>query len=321
VTIFPPRSIPLSLFAIPLGLAGLGAVWSQASTLLSAAAWPSEMLYSMSAILWLAFTASYALHSARHTGSLRRDLRHPQTSHLSAYVPVVGLLLVAHYGARVPAEVALSACLVLVVAVAVLAAHTLSYWFTSTVSVEAIHPGFLLPVVASAFIASIAFTSVGAAGASVAAIGVGLFFWLVVGTLVISRLIVGTALPAALVPSMAVLATPPATGGTAWLLAHPGVSESFPDAFAGILMMMILVQFMLFPLYLRLRFSLAFWTFSFPIAASTNFLLRWMPGRIAPEWYPVGWVVIAIATLAIGVIAIRTVILLVATSTLVRLRA
>lgn len=309
-----PRLIPLSLFAIPLGLVGLATAWGQATALLSAPVVISEALYAVGAVLWLGFTVSYATHSIRHPGSLGRDLRHPQTSHLAAYIPVIGLLLIAHYGRGVP-DAAFWATGILALAVAGLAAHTLSYWFTSRVAVEAIHPGFLLPVVAGAFIASIAFTSVGASEASLAAIGVGVFFWLVVGTLVISRLIAGSPLPPALVPSMSVLATPPATGGTAWLLAHPGEHGLVVDSLVGILAMMILVQVMLVPVYLRLRFGLSFWTFTFPIAASTSFLLRFIPGQVPASWHPLSWLLIAFATVAIGYIAVRSVLLLITSLT------
>ncbi|OHV58936.1 hypothetical protein BCD48_05890 [Pseudofrankia sp. BMG5.36] len=263
------------------------------------------MLYALGAGLWLVFSVSYAVHSIRYAGSLLNDLAHPHTSHLAAYIPAIGLLLLVHFGLYAR-QLATWACWALVIMLAGLAARTLAAWFTGDMPEEAINPGLLLPVVAGAFIAGIAFSSVGLYPVSMAAIGVGLFFWLVIGSVVMSRLIVGGPLPANRAPLLSVLVAPPATGGIAWMAAHPANYGTAIDAFAGVLVMMIVLQAMLLPVYLRLRFSGAFWAFTFPIAASTNFLLRRLPTPMPPGWEAIGWVLLVAATLAIGYIAIRT---------------
>lgn len=300
-----PRAVPLNLFAAPLGLTGLAGAWAQASRGLGAPALPSEVLYAVGAALWLAFGVSYAVHSIRHAGSLPNDLGHPHTSHLAAYIPVIGLLLLVHFGPHAR-QLATWACWTLVLMLVGLAARTLATWFTGDMPEEAVNPGLLLPVVAGAFIASIAFSSVGLHPASTAAIGVGLFFWLVIGSVVVSRLITGGPLPAHRAPLLSVLVAPPATGGIAWMAAYPGSYGVAVDAFAGVLTMMIALQAMLLPRYLRLRFSRSFWAFTFPIAASTNFFLRRLPTPVPAGREAVGWVLLAGATLAIGYTAIRT---------------
>ena len=62
---FAGLSLPITLFSIPLGLAGLGAAWTAADVLGA----PQVPL----------------------------DLRHPLTGPLTAYIPVIAMLLVPHY--------------------------------------------------------------------------------------------------------------------------------------------------------------------------------------------------------------------------------
>ncbi|MDQ0864986.1 tellurite resistance protein TehA-like permease [Arthrobacter globiformis] len=87
-----------------------------------------------------------------------------------------------------------------IAALAIVAAQLLAHWVTGGVSMESIHPGYLLPVVPGSFVASIGFSSIHAHDAAMAAFGVGAFFWLVVGTVVTVRLMTGAEVPPAALP-------------------------------------------------------------------------------------------------------------------------
>jgi tellurite resistance protein len=89
---------PISLFSIPLGLAGLGSGWTAAAQLLGASDVPGDIAYAASAIVWAVFTLIYVVSTIRQeSGSFHVDLRHPLAGPLTAYIPMIALLLVAHY--------------------------------------------------------------------------------------------------------------------------------------------------------------------------------------------------------------------------------
>ena len=89
--------LPIALFSIPLGLAGLGGAWAAASQLLGAPDVPAELAYAASSVVWAAFTVFYAVGTIRHdSGRFRVDLRHPLFGPLTAYLPLISILLVAH---------------------------------------------------------------------------------------------------------------------------------------------------------------------------------------------------------------------------------
>jgi hypothetical protein len=90
--------LPITLFSIPLGLAGLGAAWTAVADVLAAPELPGHLAFAAAAAIWVLFTLAYALGTMRNaSGSFHLDLRHPLTGPLTAYIPVIAMLLIPHY--------------------------------------------------------------------------------------------------------------------------------------------------------------------------------------------------------------------------------
>ncbi|MET0954806.1 MAG: TDT family transporter [Cryobacterium sp.] len=301
----PLAKLPLSLFGIPLGVAGLGGGWSAATGALNAPHWPNEVLYAAATVLWLAFGLVYLVQGVRRRGSFRTDLRHPVEAPNAAFIPLVGILLSAHYSEVIPV-VGRALCLVFVITLAVVAAQQFAHWLTGGVTMQAIHPGYFVPVVAGAFVGSIGLSSIGLHDAALAAFGVGIFFWLVIGTVVCLRLMTAGALPDAAKPALAAFVAAPATASIAWIVAHPGPMGIVQLLLTGILAMMLLVQVVLIGEYRRLPFSLSFWIFTFPIASTANYAVRWFAASGLPGWQIGAWIFLGAATLFIAAIAAMT---------------
>ena len=91
------RRIQLTHFAIPLGLCGLGGAYLAAETELNAPSWPTEVLFVAALVFWLVFTALYLLERIREPAVFRVDREHPATGPNAALIPVIGILLAAHW--------------------------------------------------------------------------------------------------------------------------------------------------------------------------------------------------------------------------------
>lgn len=301
----PRGMLPLGLFGIPLGLAGLGSAWSAARTGLGAPGWPEEVLFGASSALWLTLTLIYLKRGWRRKGAFHADLRHPGGGPFASLIPLVGILLAAHYSAYLPA-LGIWLLVAFVAALAVVAAQLLAHWVTGGVTMESIHPGYFLPVVAGPFVASIGFTTVRAPDAALAAFGTGVFFWLVVGTVVTGRLMTAGPLPAPAVPALSAYLAAPATASVAWQVSHPGGTGIVQLALAGVLLMMLLMQVLLIGTYRALPFSTASWVFTFPVATASNFAVRWLVSSAVAGREIYAWVILALATVFVSAIAFRT---------------
>jgi tellurite resistance protein len=117
-------------------------------------------------------------------------------------------LIFSHYEQYMP-DIARGAVVVCVAALVIVAAQLLAHWLLGNLPAGTLHPGYFLPAVAGAFIASIGLSLSGWPHAAQTAFGVGVFFWLTIGTLIFGRLFTGWPLPDALKPSLSVLVSPP----------------------------------------------------------------------------------------------------------------
>ncbi|MFI7067577.1 hypothetical protein ACIBL3_41735 [Kribbella sp. NPDC050124] len=292
-------ALPIALFSIPLGLAGLGGEWNAARRLLGASAVPAAVAYAAAAAVWAAFTITYVVGAIRQRpGRLGVDLRHPLFGPLTAYIPVIAILLTAYYAADLGAS-ARWLCYAAVAALAVNAAALVAHWLSAPLDQDALHPGYFLPVVAGPFIASIGLASVGDRSPAIAVFGVGIYFWLLLGAVITGRLFFGSPLPQPFRPVLSILLSPPGTASLAWFAITGGQIDQLQGAIGAITLFTLLIQLFFLPDYLRLPFSSQHWVFTFPLAVLGNIAIRWAAGVDFAGWKAVAWTALGISTLAI----------------------
>ncbi|MFI5728745.1 hypothetical protein ACIA49_01415 [Kribbella sp. NPDC051587] len=296
----------LTLFGMPLGLAGLGGAWSAATSLVHAPAWPAEIFYGASDALWLTFVITYLRGGCRTRGAFSDDLRHPMSGPFASVIPLVAVLLSAHYTSY-NFTVFAWICGAAVIALAVVVAQLIAHWLSGAVDLQAVHPGYYIPAVAGPFIASIGLSTIGARSLAIAAIGAGLFFWVAMTAIVAVRMFIGERLPDALRPAMTAFVAGTSTANLAWFIAHPGRVDQVQDLMTGVLVLMLLVQGALVGEYRTLSFSSGWWIFTFPLASTTNYAIRWFSAVQPPGWQTYAWVVLACTTAFILFVAVRTI--------------
>lgn len=298
--------IPLSTFGIPLGLSGLGGAWSAANSFGVVPRWPEEVFFAAALGFWLWFTVAYVIDLVGSRDVFLADLRHPIFGPFAAFPPVIGILLNAHYGTLYPAA-APWICVVFVALLGVVNALLIAHWLTGGLGHETLHVGYFLPVVAGSFIASLGLSAVGLHGPSVAAFGIGVFFFVVLGAIIIGRLIGGSPLAPPLRPSIAILLAAPATGGLALFVDRDGVPNDLQLGLAGIVAIMFVVQLVLIPYYARVPFGLGYWNFTFPVASATNYTVRWLHAGIWTGADVATWTLLAVATVFILTIGVASI--------------
>jgi tellurite resistance protein len=244
--------------------------------------------------------------TARHqTASFRLDLRHPLLGPLTAYIPVIAILLVAHYSSSLGGA-GQWLTYVAVLSLALNAAALVAHWLTATLDQDLVHPGYLLPVTAGPFIASIGLTSAGHHRAAMAAFATGAYFSLVLGAVITGRILVASPLPAAFKPVLSILVSPPATASVAWFAITDGRIDDIQIALVGITLSLLLVQVFLIPGYLALPFTAQHWVFTFPLAILGNIAVRWSAEAGGRGWAIVAWTVLGGTTGLILLIAAGT---------------
>lgn len=302
-----PR-IPLNTLAIGFGLAGLATLWT---TVVTALGWSEALpvaLWIVAAIAWVWLIVAHTVRGSRSSETLASQLRHPAQGPIAAIVPLVGMLLGLELSAFWPIGGAVLAAVSFVVAT-LYAGWILAFWHRGSLNPEAFHGAYLLPTVGAGFIAAIVAARLHAPEVAVAAFAVGIFFWVVLVTVLLSRLAFFPPLPDPLTPTLAILLAPPALGGTAWFAMNGLHRDLVADAFLGILVLMLLLQLFMVPTYARLRFTLGFWSFTFPVAAAAAYGVQWLHLAGFAGWQPLALIAAALSSAVTLAIAVRSLVL------------
>ncbi|GAA4669815.1 hypothetical protein [Amycolatopsis dongchuanensis] len=301
-----PARLPLNTLAIGFGLAGLAEAWTEATSALTLPRVVPQAFWALAATAWVSLLTAHLVRGARSGEGLASQLRHPAQGPIAALAPVTAMLLAADLFTWSPIGGRVLFLLALATA-AILAAWLFASWFEGRLELESLHPGYLLPTVAPGLVGADVAHVVGYHGLAWSLFGVGAFFAVVLTAIVVLRLTFRSALPDALIPTTAILLAPPAVAGIAWFSLHGHVADPVAQAIGGVGVLLVLVQAAMVPRYRRLRFTVGFWSFTFPLAAAVALAEEWLDVVRPAGWVPITGVLLALVTVFIGAIAARSV--------------
>jgi tellurite resistance protein len=199
---------------------------------------------------------------------------------------------------------------VFVVSTVLLGSWLTSQWMYGPLDLDRFHPGYLLPTVAGGMLASAAASGVGQHQLALAMFGIGLVCWLSLGSVVVARLMFRPALPAPLLPTMAIEIAPPATASIAWFALNGDRIDVVSAVIGGYGLFMVLAQARFVPTFAKLPFLPTVWSFTFTWAAAATTAVHWFHDDAPPATAGYEYLVAAVITALIGGIALRTLVAL-----------
>jgi tellurite resistance protein len=297
--------VPPNLFAIALGIAGLGQAWQAAVPLLGVPQAVPGALNVLDAVVWLVMTGAYLAQGPR---IVLADLRDPVLSPFLSASALTAMIL----SAALARDAFAAGRVLVVVFVAVtiaLGGWLTGQWLTGGIEPDSIHPGYFLPTAAGGLIGANAAAQVHVHGLGDLSFGIGVMSWVVLGSVIYYRLFTRPVLPNALVPTLAIELGIPAVAGLAYF-AVAGRSVNFvSSALGGYAVLMALVQARLIPVYRGLSFTPGAWSFAFAYAAAAADALVWLSITRPPAATGYASAVIALLTAFVCWIAFRTLVL------------
>ena len=300
------RIVP-NLFGISFGLAGLAEAWHAGVKPLGTPSGIPDAINILATMVWLSLTFFYVTQGPKR---VLADLRDPVLAPFVSVSAITGMLLAS---ALSPFTFEISRILVgAFLTVTILVGGWLTgQWILGDTAEVSFHPGYFLPTVAGGFVGAFCSAQVHLHAVGEASFGVGIICWVLLGSILLNRLFFRPGLPVPLVPTLAIELAPPAVAGIALFALNGPMTGAFACALGGYTVLMALVQIRFLPLYAKLSFGPGFWAFTFAYAAAATDALLWLSVK-RPEGSPVyaACILIAISVL-IGVIAMRTVLLLV----------
>jgi tellurite resistance protein len=300
--------VPAGLFAMPVGLFGLAGAWRRAA----AFGWPlaapvGDALAGLALALFLLLLALYLAKALRHPRAVAGEYQHPVAGALMALVPLSLLLAVAYYGVpREPAFVALA--IVALAMQGVVAMRVVRTLATGELPATAVTPALYLPPTAGGFVGGMALGVLGYPGWAALLFGMGLASWALLEVRVLNRLFEGP-MPEQLRPTIGVEIAPPSVATLAAGAIWPALPGEVLIVGLGIAAGPVVAVLARYRWWSQTPFGIGFWSFSFPLAALAGAVIEVVRRG---GWPPsVGGIALAIASLAVAYLAVRTLALLV----------
>lgn len=299
------KFLPISVFATVMGLAGFAIAWEKAEALTGFAGVAVTVLI-LTVVLFGVLLLAYGSKLVRYRAEVLKELRHPVRL---SFFPTLSISLVLLSTATLELVPGLSQVLWLGGSLLHLAftLYVLSAWINHEhFQIQHMNPAWFIPVVGNILV-PIAGVSHGYIELSWFFFSIGLLFWLVLLTIVFYRIIFHTPLPGKLLPTLFILIAPPAVGFIAYVKLTGGI-----DVFARLLyysgLFITLLLFTQVQRFARLKFFLSWWAYSFPLAAITIATLVMYQHLGYSTLLGLGVVLLAVLSLVIGVLVVRTLI-------------
>lgn len=271
----PVQRPTLNLFAIPFGLAGLGGALDATSNRIVASEAIAQSVWTLALGAWLTIVVLLVATTASLRAGLD-DLRHPVLAPFVALGPIVAIMLAVHFLGDLAPTAAIIVSVIALAASAAFAGWFTAQWMLGGADLGRVHPGYLLPTVASSLVSAVGFAHLGLPEVAYALAGIGIMFWLLVTGLFIARSFAGHPDLGPLTPTLAIHAAPAPVLGLLWFaLDQPGGANA-GAVLLGLTVFGLVIQLFLVPRYVRLTFTPAFWSFTFSSAAVASFAARWV---------------------------------------------
>lgn len=259
--------MPVALFTTVMGTGGLTLAWKKSHDVLGVSQAVGDALLLITAIIMLIVAISYLAKIRHYPNSVLAEFNHPiKVSFFSAFS--IGLMLIAtglvdHSESTATFLWALGSLIHLALTLTLM-----NLWIHhARWQVNHTTPAWFMPFVGN-IVVPLAGAELGYTEISWFFFSIGIFFWIILKTLIFNRMVFHDPLPDRLLPTLFIMIAPPSVGFISYVKLNGDI-----DNFANILYYLALFLVMLLTTQIRrftkLPFFVSWWAYSFPIAAFT----------------------------------------------------
>lgn len=298
------KNFPVSFFAMVMGMAGLTIAWERARLILDLGIKLDQAVLPVTIGIFLVLTVLYGLKLVRFREAVFKELHHPITINFFPAISISLILISICFLGTFPD----------ISRVLWFAGSALHLFFTLYVMNVWIHhdyfeihhmnPSWFIPVVGNVLV-PVAGVSLGYIETSWFFFSIGLFFWIILMTIIFYRVLFHNPLPEKLMPTFFILIAPPAVAFIAYTKLTGEV-----DIFARLLYYMGLFLTLLLATqikrFVRLQFFISWWAYSFPLAAITIATLVMYKSTGLTNFAVLAWVLLSILTIIVVLLLYKT---------------
>jgi len=306
--------VPPTFFGAVMGITGLAIAWRRAEEILG---WPSvfgDLIFLIGAMVLILMLPTYAAKCILFPGAVRDDINHPIKSAFVGGLPLAICLQLPFISPYYPTA-AQGIWLVTALSGLGLYMYIFSRWFLLENKIENINAVWFIPGCGS-FIISMTGAPLGFVEMGWFYFSIAVTLWVFLSGALMYRYIFCPKLPDALVPTYFVNIVPPGLASMIYpMLAGGGLMDFLTGgevaAFTRVTYFFALFWLVLclamFRMFLKLKFGLGWWAYSFPLDTITAATLMYGATTRNDHLLDLGGILLIASTVVIGGILLQTI--------------
>ncbi len=295
---------PVSVFSIVMGLSGLTIALSKFYHLQWLPKLLFDMLLGIDFLVFLLLFTLYALKINYFPEEVALEFKHPVRISFFATISISFLLLSIAFYSYWPI-LAVVLWWIGMLAQTTLTFLTIRFWIQNDYEIKNCNPAWFIPVVGNILIPILGVDLL-PKEISLFFYAIGMFFWVILFTVIFYRLIFHSALPEKLVPTLVIFIAPAAVG----FISYMRIAQSWDIISMGLLALTYFFIILLGTMvkdFLKLPFTLSWWAFTFPMAAATIASTVAFQVTHNQIFQYVSWALLTITALIISVVLVTTI--------------
>ena len=297
---------PVQLFAVIMGLSGLSIVFAKAYHLIDMPYWIYGTLLFVDTVLFLGIFTAYMFKWLLYPQAVKKEFYHPIKSSFMAAISISFLLVsIAYYDFAPTISI-----LFWYIGTPLQLAFTLiviHYWIANDLKVVHSNPAWFIPIVGNVLVPVIG-VEAAPIWVSLFFFALGMFFWLVLFTILMYRIVFHHPLAKKLIPTLFILIAPPAVGFVSYFRITNGSIDIFSMSLYFIALFTLFLLLFMIRMFDTKQFFISWWAYTFPLAAMTIATLLVHMALGTTLTYLGSISLIVLTTGVIGFVAYRTII-------------
>ena len=297
--------MPIQLFAIIMGLSGFAIMFAKAYHYLDFPYYLYISILFIDTLLFLVIFTTYMFKVLLYTDAVRKEFKHPIKSSFTAAISVSFLLLSIAYYDAVPT---LSILLWYIGTPLQLffTLYVINYWIHNELKVVHSNPAWFIPIVGNILVPVIG-VEAAPVYISLFFFALGMFFWIVLFTITMNRIIFHHPLAKKLIPTFFILIAPPAVGFVSYFRITNGSIDMLSMFLYFVALFTLFLLLFMIRMYDLKEFFISWWAYTFPLAAITIATLMMEMVFHNTLTYLASMALITLTTLVVVFVTIKTI--------------
>ena len=299
------KFFPIMMYAIVMGMSGLTITYQKAGVWLGFPHIIGIILMYITTLIFIVVSIIYIIKYFKYSMAVKKEFAHPIRINFFAAISISMLMLAIIFKESHPSISAVfwypGALLHFY-----LTMHTITFWINSNQELAHSNPAWFIPIVGNVLVpvAGIGFAST---GILMYFYSVGMFFWVILLSIILNRIIFHHQLAVKFMPTMFILIAPPAVGFIAYFKMF-GVIDNFAIFLFNIALFFTFLVAFMYKNFMKIKFFISWWAFVFPIAAMAIASMLMYIKTKDPVILVLSYSMVAIVTVVIAVVIYQTII-------------